>query len=256
MSYQEKPVIIIVPGAWHQPLHYTNLLNSLQTKGYAVRVPALATAGWGQDVAGKSVSDDVAILKSTMKEYLDAGKELVVVCHSFGGISGTASVIGETVPERRARGDAGGVKAVVFLAAFAPPSAGLSLVDIIGIKDESQQPDWWTPVNGLGLLEPKASDLLYSGLDDEIARVNFHATAPQSLQSFQSKSNHASSDIVVPKTYVVTQKDAIIPSEGQKAMANAAGAKVVELAYGHSPFLSAGGSSSILKIIEQASVSE
>lgn len=146
MSYQEKPVIMIVHGAWHQPLHYTNLLNSLQTKGYTIRVPALATAGWDQSVSGRSVSDDVAILKSTMKEYLQVGKELVVVCHSFGGISATASVVGETVPERQARGDTGGVKAVVFLAAFAPPSAGLSLVDIIGIKDESQQPDWWTPV--------------------------------------------------------------------------------------------------------------
>ncbi|CAI6099263.1 hypothetical protein V2G26_005776 [Clonostachys chloroleuca] len=246
---------MIVHGAWHQPLHYTNLLNSLQTKGYTIRVPALATAGWDQSVSGRSVSDDVAILKSTMKEYLQVGKELVVVCHSFGGISATASVVGETVPERQARGDTGGVKAVVFLAAFAPPSAGLSLVDIIGIKDESQQPDWWTPVNGLGLLEPKASDLLYSGLDDEIARVNFRATAPQSLQSFHDKSSNASSDIVVPKTYVVTQKDAIIPSEGQKAMANAAGANVIELEYGHSPFLSAEGASSILKIIEQASVS-
>ncbi|VUC28778.1 unnamed protein product [Clonostachys rosea] len=256
MSHQEKPVIILAHGAWHQPLHYTNLLSSLQSKGYTVRVPALATAGWDPSVSQKSVSDDVAILKSTMKEYLQAGKELVVVCHSFGGISGTASVVGETVPERRARGEAGGVKAVVFFAAFAPPSAGLSLVDIIGIKDESHQPDWWTPINGLALLEPKASDLLYSGLDEEIARVNFHATAPQSLQSFQSKSINASSDIVVPKTYLVTQKDSIIPPEGQKAMANAAGANVIELAYGHSPFLTAEGTSNILDNIEKASLSE
>lgn len=55
----------------------------------------------------------------------------------------TDSVVGETVEERKARGAKGGIKAVVYIAAFAPPGASLSLFNLIGVKDETEHPDWW-----------------------------------------------------------------------------------------------------------------
>lgn len=145
MLSSDKPVVIIVHGAWHRPFHYVNIIQSLRPKGYTVRSPALATAGWAESVQEASVADDVEVIRRTMKEYLDKSREIVVVCHSYGGIPGTDSIVGETVQDRQARGEAGGVKAVVYICSFAPPAPRMSLVDIIRSGGDPQLPDWWSP---------------------------------------------------------------------------------------------------------------
>lgn len=142
MPDTEKPIIIVVHGAWHRPIHYINIYNYFQAKGYTVRIPALATAGHSDEVAQRDTSDDVQLLRSVMKEYLDQGKSIVVVCHSFGGFPSTAAAIGETISDRQARGEKGGVAAMVYLVSFAPLQ-GVSLLDAINYNDESQRPGWW-----------------------------------------------------------------------------------------------------------------
>jgi pimeloyl-ACP methyl ester carboxylesterase len=142
MPLQQKPIVIVVHGSWHRPLHYAGLLTSLQTSGYTVRVPALPATGPGEGNVQKGMADDVDAIRSAMKAYLDAGSEIVIVCHSMGGIAGTDAVVGETVPERRGRGEAGGVKAVVYIASFAPPASGQNLPTMLGL---TEQPDWWSP---------------------------------------------------------------------------------------------------------------
>jgi pimeloyl-ACP methyl ester carboxylesterase len=142
MSSQQKPIVIVVHGSWHRPLHYASLLTSLRASGYTVRVPALPTTAPGGENVQKGMADDVDAIRSAMKAYLDAGSEIIVVCHSMGGIAGTDAVVGETVPERRDRGEAGGVRAVVYIASFAPPASGQNLPTMLGL---TEQPDWWSP---------------------------------------------------------------------------------------------------------------
>jgi hypothetical protein len=163
MSLSRKPVIIIVHGAWHRPLHYINVVSSLKDLGYTVEIPALATSGWEETVTEKTLDDDVDIIRRSMMPHLEAGEEIVMVCHSFGGIPGTDSVVGESVQERKAKGLEGGIKAVVFIAAFASPQGGLSLFDIVGIKDESQIPSWWSfEVRTFRLVRITSSEILTS----------------------------------------------------------------------------------------------
>jgi pimeloyl-ACP methyl ester carboxylesterase len=139
-----KPVVIFLHGAWHRPLHYINLLTPLREQGYTVVAPALPTSGLdAASIRGRTVTqDDVRAVKEAMAAFLEAGRDIVVVCHSIGGLAGTDSVVGETVPERRARGLEGGVKAVVYLCAFAMPQADLSVIHAIGVKG-SDYPGWW-----------------------------------------------------------------------------------------------------------------
>ena len=139
MSSPEKPVIVLVHGAWHRPLHYIELINGLRFKGFTVVAPLNATAGWDNTIVGKTHFDDVRLIQSAMNPYLDAGKEVVLVCHSYGGIPGTAAAESNTVAERKAKGENGGIISVVYIAAFALPQPGLSLwIGVGGVK-----PDWW-----------------------------------------------------------------------------------------------------------------
>jgi pimeloyl-ACP methyl ester carboxylesterase len=139
-----KPVIILLHGAWHRPLHYIHLISALHEEGYTVVAPALPTSGpEAAGIRGKTITDDdVSAVKAVMAPFLEADREIVVICHSLGGLAGTDSVVGNTVPERRARGLKGGVKAMVYLCAFAPTAAGLSVLDQAGATG-GEYPWWW-----------------------------------------------------------------------------------------------------------------
>ena len=139
MSAAEKPVVVLVHGAWHRPLHYIEFINGLRTKGFEVVTPVNATAGWDDSIVGKTHFDDAKIIQKAMDPYLDAGKKIVLVCHSYGGIPGTAAAEGNTFPERASKGQEGGIVSVVFIAAFALPQPGMSLWVGVG----NRKPDWW-----------------------------------------------------------------------------------------------------------------
>ncbi|KAK3182012.1 hypothetical protein K4F52_006751 [Lecanicillium sp. MT-2017a] len=236
MSPSRKPVIIVIHGAWHRPVHYINIYNFFRSLDYIVRIPALPSAGHDECVPQKGTDDDVKQVRSVMKEYTDRGMRIVVVCHSYGGFPATDAVYGETVSDREARGEQGGVAAIVYLAAFAPPAAGMSLLSVATENGEKDIPDWWAKKGGHVLLQPHAMENLYSGIPEELARMNLISTVPQSLKSFENNAVRAAAEIAAPKTYIAAEGDLAIPFEGQKGMALAAGAKLEVIPGSHSPF--------------------
>lgn len=68
-----------------------------------------------------------------MTGLIDAGKEVVVVMHSYGGVVGTEALHGLGLENRKTAGNAGGVKRMIFLTAFIP-QLGQSLAGIFGGK--------------------------------------------------------------------------------------------------------------------------
>jgi pimeloyl-ACP methyl ester carboxylesterase len=169
----ENPVIVIVHGAWHRPSHFTSIIDPLCAKGYTVLAPSNATAGLDDSVCGTTHLDDVRLIHEALLPYLDAGKEAVIVCHSYGGIPGTASVEGQTIGERSAKGLKGGIKAMVYITSFALPQRGMSLFNMIGNK----YGDW---------IKPEVSLLLCVFLDSE--RVLMGIGRPSSPRSRLSNS--------------------------------------------------------------------
>lgn len=154
----EKPVIVVIHGAWHRPLHYVHMVSSLRAACHTVLAPALPSAGWAANVAGMTTQDDAKFIRAAMAPYLDAGRDVVVVCHSAGGMAATESIVGETVRERRARGQGGGVKAAVYLAAFAFPVAGMIPFESGGklpVQSAHDRPEWWAPEVRLYTHPPK-----------------------------------------------------------------------------------------------------
>jgi hypothetical protein len=100
------------------------------------------------------------------------------------------------------------------------------------------------------LLNEKAPDVLYNDATQTKLQMCSQSTVKQSLRSFKTGCAYASGDVKVPKTYFVTKEDQAIPYAGQMAMAQGAGAQIIELNSGHSPFLKREETEKILETIK------
>lgn len=141
----QRPVILICPGAFHSQIHYLLLAEPLRREGYDLAIPELPSVGRAADLGKVHLADDVNCLRLTMQPYLEAGREIIVVVHSYGGLPVTDAVVGCTVHDRKENGKKGGVRAIVAITAFLPPQRAMSLLACIGATrdDPSKFPDWW-----------------------------------------------------------------------------------------------------------------
>lgn len=125
-----KPTIVIAPGAWQKPVAFNRIVELLEQAGYpTIHVP-LPTVG-DLDAPLASLTDDVAAVRKVLVPLLDAGKEVVLLGHSAGGLVISGAVEGLDVASRKAQGQPGGVTRCIFMAAFVLPQ-GLSLLGALG----------------------------------------------------------------------------------------------------------------------------
>ncbi|KAK4963270.1 hypothetical protein LTR10_000898 [Elasticomyces elasticus] len=112
-----KPALVIVPGASHHPSHYSALATLLQEANYTVTTVDLPSTG-GKDRGEPpltSLKPDILAIQAHITSHLSAGKNVVLICHSFGGISGSAAVQGFLPADRE---DGLGVVKMIYLAAI------------------------------------------------------------------------------------------------------------------------------------------
>lgn len=111
-----KPTIILFPGAFHPASCLEPFTSRLSAAGYPNEAYTLPSVG-DREIG---VADDTAFFVSVMKPHIDAGKDVILIVHSYAGFPGTVSIHGLDKRAREARGEAGGVLGIVYLAAFVP----------------------------------------------------------------------------------------------------------------------------------------
>lgn len=116
----EKPTIVCVPGAWHTPEIYSDVLDILKSHGYpgiGLPLPSVGASppheNFDQDVKG--------IRECLEKLVVEEEKEVVLVVHSYTGMPGAEAPVGLGKKERESKGLKGGVARLVFIMAFAMP---------------------------------------------------------------------------------------------------------------------------------------
>jgi len=277
-TFVAKPVIVFVHGAWHTPMHYSLLLAPLRAAGFAVEAPVNPSVAthWNGDteaLKGRNHHDDVANIRATLQPHLAAGREIVLVMHSYGGICGTDAVEGNTVEERREKGLQGGIRAVVYIASFGAPQRGVNIYTYNG-----GGPEPWlnvyvriknSPSHATGSLtrifsqpsleegyygfpNEKGARVFYTGVDETQAASAISSLRPQALDSFRTPCAYSAPEIRAPKWYVACEADEAIPFKGQQAFAEAMGAKMTVLKCGHSPFLIPGEIDGLVSIVKEA----
>ncbi|KAJ5656306.1 hypothetical protein N7507_008256 [Penicillium longicatenatum] len=245
-----KPVIVIVPGAWHRPKHYQKLIDALGTVGYTavgINMPSVDSspphASWDQDAAE---------VRRVIMEYLDAGKNVIAVGHSFGGVAMSEAVKGLGKGDREKQGLQGAVIRLVYMCAMALPEGQTFLGQMVPATPEeeeiekqkksfeAQHKKMETTADGAILLDKDVvREVFYNRCDPEEVQkaldlLGSFPPGPMAVPVTYSPF------LEFPCTYIKCKNDRALPVSVQGRMiAQAEGAfDVEECEEGHSPFMS------------------
>lgn len=162
-----------------------------------------------------------------------ATKPVVLIAHSYGGM-----VISELAGDPR-------VVSTIYVAAFLPPN-GLNVLDLVG----GQLPPWILAdeTTGFCSIDPARAVQLFASnaVSPEAAEAHVTRMVPHAVPAFaEVSSNTGWGD--VPISYLVAERDEVIPPSGQIAMAEGAGAKITTIDAPHFPGL--GGADALVDFI-------
>lgn len=113
-----RPVFVLLHGAWHSPRCWSRVIQELEKAGHTAVAPALPSTGstpptpdWAQDVE---------VIRRTVSELV-VEHDVVVVAHSFSGLTGGTALQGLDKDACRAQGLRGGVVRMIYICAFLVP---------------------------------------------------------------------------------------------------------------------------------------
>ena len=120
----EKPTVLLVHGAWHNPSCWDPIRAELTKLSYPTEAVQLKSAG----NAVTTHLEDTAIVREALESLIvSEGKTVILVMHSYGGLVGTNAVHGLEAAARQEKGEKGGIIHCLFIAAFVVPK-GSSLI--------------------------------------------------------------------------------------------------------------------------------
>jgi pimeloyl-ACP methyl ester carboxylesterase len=108
---------ILVHGACHgHPAYFEPLVSWLTYQGISSVTTTCPSDSADPPTIG--MYDDAAHVREVIIKEIDAGKDVLVFMHSYGGIVGTEAAKGLSRAERQKEGKRGGVAHMYYLCAF------------------------------------------------------------------------------------------------------------------------------------------
>lgn len=120
------PTVVCVPGSWYPPTGFDPLRDRLTSKGIASAAVVNPSVG-----AIATLDDDIANLRSEILPLIDAGTEIILLAHSYGGVVASGAAEGLTRDEYQKQGKKGGIVLIIYMTAFVTPK-GVSLKQMFG----------------------------------------------------------------------------------------------------------------------------
>jgi pimeloyl-ACP methyl ester carboxylesterase len=184
-----------------------------------------------------SLEGDVA---ATRRVIDDLDGPVVLVGHSYGGAVITEAGLHENV------------KALVYIAAFAPDKGESVNTLLAGLPADAPQPPILAPKDGFLLLDREKFPSSFAGdLPAEQAAFMADSQVPWGVNALGGAISEASWRIK-PSWYLVTADDRMIPPPTQRSMSERAGSTVTEIAGSHSIYLSQ--PAAVAALITQAAI--
>ncbi|KAJ7187984.1 Alpha/Beta hydrolase protein [Mycena filopes] len=254
----QKPTIVLSHALGHGPKCYDPLANALHAAGFEFIAPRHPSIGAG--VINSTMDREVTALRSAMQPALDAGKEIILLAHSYGGLVAPPTALGYTVSDRRAKGQKGGIKAVVYMTAFAAPDRGAYPLDAV-FKSGSEFPamlkrlevDGKPTDNVLIGQTPEdkagAGFMFYNDLEPAQIDTIFPLLECMALGAAMEPTKVIPADLTCTQAYILCEKDNAMPVATAEMYVSATpGMKVFRLDSGHAPFVSRVGE--VVEILE------
>ncbi|KAJ5091386.1 alpha/beta-hydrolase [Penicillium alfredii] len=204
----EKPIILFIPGAWHQGGIFEPVANILRAQGYQAEPITLPSVG---GLTSTNAYDDAEhICKTHLNDLVAQGKEVILVMHSYGGIPGTESVKGLARKDIAAQGEKVESSASYINRRSWSPLAQVSSHFSQGDKMYPKDP----------------REKFYNDLDDETASKYLAAIvhhAPETMRTPLTYEAYCD----VPTNYILCTRDAGFPLFAQQKIAAIPGEGVV-----------------------------
>ncbi|PVH77842.1 alpha/beta-hydrolase [Cadophora sp. DSE1049] len=230
-----KPTIVIAPGAWQLAIGFSRFASQLRNAGYDTEIVSYpSVGGTGSPLPG--LAEDVAATREVLSKLLEERKEVLLLCHSYGGVVGSCAVEGFSTVETEKEGKSGGVKLVVYMSAFMIPK-GKSLLDMLG-----GQPLPWMNAQGekTTAVASMMQDIAFNDMSADQAAIGMEHMSHSSTSVFATPSTFEPWANGIPCAYIFCTDDNALPFPIQQQMAGQLGAEPVtwSLKAGHCPFMS------------------
>ncbi|KAH7076533.1 Alpha/beta hydrolase fold-1 [Paraphoma chrysanthemicola] len=219
-----KPTILFVPGSFCPPTAYTATIAHLRSLGYPAVALRLPSTTKRMPLEPAMMSEDADVIKRAAETVIAQGKEVVVVCHSYGGTPTSQGLAGVKV------------KRIVYLSAIVP-RVGESQIKAYSGGEELTMED----IGGYMHIDPVA--MAFAVCNDLPWEIGYEHTLDlqhHSAASFlEAVTEVGYKD--VPVTYLFCEDDLVVSPELQKGyikvLEEESGNKVqiVNLKAGHCP---------------------
>ncbi|KAH8659835.1 Alpha/Beta hydrolase protein [Xylariales sp. PMI_506] len=113
-----KPAIIISGGSWCPPALYSDLAQKFQANGYETHITDHRTNSAEKLQPLPSPDEDAALISELIEKHANAGKDVVLLMHSYGGLPGTTASKGLSKRDRQASGKPGGIVCLLYMASW------------------------------------------------------------------------------------------------------------------------------------------
>ncbi|KAK7959175.1 Alpha/beta hydrolase fold-1, partial [Apiospora aurea] len=247
ITYQPVSLAISKPffvlhGAWHTSKCFIPLISALQDPGFDNRVVCPALPSSNTAPLPTDWNADVETIRTTVFKLVEK-HDVVVVMHSFSGLTGGTSLERLDKQACKAKGLTGGAIRLVYIAAFLVPEgfqhspAGTRGNMVPQMKTDMD-------AGSITILPEDAKDMFYQDVDDASAAELAKDLQPQSLGAYWCKTTFAAWRYI-PTTYIICKRDVpttVAAIHWLIGTAKASGPhqidSVIEVDAGHSPFVS------------------
>ncbi|KAF2758031.1 alpha/beta-hydrolase [Pseudovirgaria hyperparasitica] len=210
-SYPKKPAIVLVHGAWVTRAFWNVTTSALRSSGYRDIVTPEFISNHIIEPPTATHRDDVALVQKELKKLVDAGRDIVVVMHSYGGLVGSDSIEGFV---KKAGSSKGGVVAAVYHTAFIVEPGN----NVLGSFGDGPSPDFIVPHPGndayFDVQNPR--DVFFNDLSDADAAHWLPDIRSAAAGTFTSNAQYAPWKDV-PCAYLFATVDNAIPPAAQHA---------------------------------------
>ena len=117
-SQAVRPIIALIPDAWHSPVHYLELTQYLSQAGYSITTQRLPSCGSVLPDVQSTAADASFIRENILLPQIDNGKSVVLVMHSYGGCPGAVAAKGLSMNERSVARQQGGIIGMIYICGF------------------------------------------------------------------------------------------------------------------------------------------
>ncbi|KAL1847795.1 hypothetical protein Daus18300_013837 [Diaporthe australafricana] len=212
MSTPRKPFTLLVPGGLSAASMYDPVVEELTKRGYEARGVPLPTVRLHTETGPvrepPTMYEDAGFIASQAEALADAGRDVIIVSQSYGGVPSTESVRAVSKAARRKLGKPGGVVRLAYASSLVP-ELGIAANEVLRNRPRAE---------GLSVeMDMDAARLMVPELSEEEGVRLASGLCYHSSTSFTNPLTYAGyKDVAV--SYLLCENDIVIPPESQTDM--------------------------------------